>query len=465
MAERITLAQRLLQARQARQARNIGVPSIVSIFSQMMSSYNNSLVPILLIATGDVLSDEHRAEISPYVTWLARPLIAEVIAHRWGNMHGVRDPDQLRARAYGEMAGMSSARTHSSLADRDSCRTKVTRALREVAPNINEIRSLIGEIIRRCRVAGPTVAPLDECQEYIPGGVQVNNQKLAFYMLRGQLIPADWLVNQEAIDVWRNLADLRTGHFEIEVDDYELAPEFAQLWSRARDETILGYYEGKALQSPEKPRGLISGALFCYLATLAKDTQVWYQPRIRQFQKRIPGVDLEAYISDTIVKQFARMYVQTDAVWEDVYRQLAVCRSQLQMPEGLSLTWIIEQTSGNNVTCLTTISDVVTKLHFFDLELLLSKGLPVGDVTSALTQARDLLRNPFCSVVRPTVNVRQYADLAYLCTYIKRDLMRDRAFLGFRGEARAMCTLSDTELKQLGSIMYELSQDRNRYRC
>lgn len=43
----------------------------------------------------------------------------------------------------------------------------------------------------------------------------------------------------------------------------------------------------------------------------------------------------------------------------------------------MQLTWIIEQAASSNVTSLTTIAGVVAKLHYFDTEYLITKGIPV----------------------------------------------------------------------------------------
>ncbi|XP_076229213.1 uncharacterized protein LOC143175199 [Nomia melanderi] len=132
----------------------------------------------------------------------------------------------------------------------------------------------------------------------------------------------------------------------------------------------------------------------------------------------------------------------------------------LQVPEGVSLSWIIEQATNNNVTCLTTITDVVTKLRFFDVDLLINKGIPRDNFKFAMMQARDLLRNPFCSLVKPTVNIRQYPDLAYICTFIKRDLLRDSAFTGYRGQASAMCARTESELRQIATALFSISKEQ-----
>lgn len=100
------------------------------------------------------------------------------------------------------------------------------------------------------------------------------------------------------------------------------------------------------------------------------------------------------------------MYAQPDATWKDIYRQLVVSWSMLQIPEGLTLTWMIERAANTNVTCVTTTTDVVTKMQLFDVDLLIRKDLPRENFRQAMIQARDLLRNPFCSVVQPTVNIQ-----------------------------------------------------------
>ncbi|XP_017795076.1 PREDICTED: uncharacterized protein LOC108576574 [Habropoda laboriosa] len=42
------------------------------------------------------------------------------------------------------------------------------------------------------------------------------------------------------------------------------------------------------------------------------------------------------------------------------------------------LTWVIEQAANTNVTNLTTIPDVITKLYHFDTDYVISEGIPEG---------------------------------------------------------------------------------------
>lgn len=99
-------------------------------------------------------------------------------------------------------------------------------------------------------------------------------------------------------------------------------------------------------------------------------------------------------------------------------------------------------------------------MRFFSYDFLVSKGVPEQNFVAALTQARDLLRNPFCSIVKPTQNLRDYADLAFLCTDIKKNLLLDRVFTNYRGQAELMCTLSVAELRQMATFMHEISLEK-----
>lgn len=463
MAERITLSERIKLRQRIRQARMCGVPSVIANFSQLMTESADNLKPLVLVATGHVLAEAHREHASAFVSWHACPLISEVIANHWAKSFGTRDADHIMALAYSEMVGFSCVRDQSTQNDRDRARRKIIRILKQSPPSVNEMRAYIFEIIKRCKAVGNRAARANERAKFIPDGAEASQQTLVFYMLRGHTIPAAFFTEPYLRDAWTALADLDEDWVDLGDNVFEPDAEFGLKWAHMVDDTLLGYYEGKALQSLEKARGMLGGAMFCYLTALSRKrnvTQYWVHRRKREFQNRIPGINFDPYISEPIVKNFARMYTEDDAQWEDIYRQLVVYWSIFQATEGISLTWIFEQASYNNVTCLTTITDVVTKLQFFDVDFLIQKGIPRDDFRHAMIQARDLLRNPFCSVVKPTVHHRQYADLAYLCTYIKRNLLKDESFAGFRGQASAMCTRTEAKLRQIGAALFEISRKR-----
>ncbi|DAZ89737.1 TPA_asm: nucleoprotein [Nomada lathburiana mononega-like virus] len=457
MANRGTLSERIVQAR------NKGVPSIVANFSQLMSTSVDAFSPLTLIATGDVLNDEHRGLVPAFITWGARPLIAEVTAQSWATAHGAQDADQVLARTYGELTGINIVRNQNAVDHVVRSRERIMRILRQRCPPVMEIRSLVTDIITKCRNQDDAWADPEDIAAYINHPVNASNQTVTFYKYRGHLVDANIFSNEDSRVKWIQLNRLNNHLVDLEEFDFAIEDNLIELWRGLERDTVLGFYEAKAMQGVEKTRSMMGGAIFSYLATLAKVSNItpaWVQRRKKQFEDRLPGVNFDGYISEPVLKHYARMYTQVDAQWEDIYRQLVVCWSMLQSAEGASLAWIIEQASNNNVTCVMTIADVITRLQFFDIDLVLAKGIPRTNFSYAAIQAGDLLRNPFCSLVKPTVNIRQYADLAYLCTCIKRDHIKDQAFAGYRGQANSMCARTEAELKQIATNMYRMAQEK-----
>lgn len=447
-------------ARRVFAANRLGVPSVIAGMSHLMSASADSLIPHLLVATGDVLLNLNAEQVLAFTTWAARPLIAEVLARVWARKFGAADEATIIARMFGELVGISNARCRVSIDDLHASRNQIVLTLRRSPPSINEVRSLIHEILLRCRSAGDNIYTADQCRDVIHPAIELTAQTYAFYEMRGHVIPADIFANEAFRVIWVQLQDPAIEYVDTEGADYEISEEFSHIWANANQNFILGYYEGKAIQSPEKSRSIIGGSIFTYLTSLAKNSGVtpsWVQRRRRMFADRLPGINFDTYITEHTIRHYQRLYGKEDATWEEVYKQLATCWSMLQIPEGIPLTWIIEQASNNHVTCLTTIADVVTKLKFFDSDMLIGQGIPVGNFEAALTQVRDLMRNPFCSVVRPTVQLRQYADLAYLCAYIKRELLRDEAFVGYRGSPATSCTLSAQELQTIARSIHQIT--------
>lgn len=447
-------------ARRTFAANKLGVPSIVAGMSQLMSSAGDSLIPYLLIAMGDVAATPLHNDMVAFTTWAARPLIAEALARAWARQYGATDDSVIYARAFGEMVAIHCARGKTTLNDVTAARNHVLQILLHAPPTVNEFRSLISDIVSKCRATVDAQYNQDYCKGVITPARPLSSQTFKFYEMRGHVIPVTMFANLEFRNKWMALCDPDIDRVDLADVEIDIDEHFTNLWGRANADFILGYYEGKAIQNPDKPRALAAGAVFSYITALAKNSGVttgWVQRRKRVFSDRLPGVNLDAYVSEHVVRHYIRLYTNEDCTAEDVYRQLVTCWSMLQIPEGVPLAWIIEQSSNNHVTCLTTIADVVTKLKFFDCDLLMNQGIPEPNFVAALEQAKDLMRDPFCSIIKPTVLLRQYADLAYLCTYIKRDILKDEAFMGYRGSPSSFCTLAGQEIQAIGKNLYQIT--------
>lgn len=351
------------------------------------------------MATGDVMDLVHNGVVDSFITWGSRPLISEALANIWATEQGATDNDQIMARAYGEMIAISDVRDSSSNDDRLRARASVIRSLKSSPPPANDMRVVVNDLLRACTTAVGDVVAQDISAPYVPEGVVVSHQTYVFYRHCGHIIPATLFANAAAREAWLQLSELNHNHVVLANIDFAFVADIQQVWVGMDDHSILGYFEARATFNVEKTRGMMGGAIFCYLATLARETNMtsaWIQRRKDQFQDRVPSIPLRNYINDAILRHYSRMYVARAAEWNDVYRQMVASWNMLQVPEGLSLAWIIEQSSNNNVTALTTISDVVRKLRFFSYDYLVAKGVPEQNFVAALMQARDLLRNPFC---------------------------------------------------------------------
>lgn len=381
MLNRRATVQRLVQAR------SFGVPSLLANFSNLMSATSESMRPSVLVATGDVMDLIHNAVVDTYITWGSRPLISEALANIWAREQGATDPDQIMARAYGEMIAISDVRDRSSNDDRLRARAHIVRSLKSSPPPANDIRVVVNDIIRLCVTAIADIVDQDVSAPYVPEGVRVSQQTHMFYKHCGHIIPATLFANANAQEAWMQLSDLARNHVDLANLDFAFVADIQQIWTNMQEHSVLGFYEARATFNIEKTRGMMGGAIFCYLSTLARETNMtsaWIQRRKDQFQDRIPSIPLGNYINDAILKHYARMYVARAAEWNDVYRQMVASWNMLQVSEGLSLAWIIEQSSNNNVTALTTISDVVRKLRFFSYDYLVAKGVPEQNFVAAL---------------------------------------------------------------------------------
>ena len=454
MAEQLSLAQRIIQARKRR------IPSVMANFSRLLTSSSDSLMPIVLVAYGDTCTEAFNERM--YTSWHTRAMLAELVAQHWAKVNSVTNNDVIMARLYGEIAATNFASEKNTLRDIIAARSNIYKILISNRPAQNSFQVSITDIIKRCKEAPRNqIVTIDEARKFMETDQPVSLQTHVFYTMRGQALPSEFLKNDDAQNAWINLADPLVDYVALDDINFDIIDDITPIWLTLSENSMLGYLEARAIQNVDKCRSLIAGATFVYIVSMTKEhnlTASWISRRKQQFQARLPGLNLDAYITEGIVRQYPRFYTMKDPTWELIYNQLAMCWSMLQSNEGLSLAWVIEQSTSSNVTCLITIADVVSRLNFFDVELLIRKGVPESNFTNACRMALDLLRNPFCSIVRPTVNLRQYADLAYLCSHIKRELMKDVVFGGYRGSAGGMCVVAESELRILAAGIFNISK-------
>lgn len=209
MLNRRATVQRLVQAR------SFGVPSLLANFQNLMSATSDSMKPMLLVATGDVMDLVHNALVDSFVTWGSRPLISEALANIWAIEQGATDADQIMARAYGEMIAISDVRDSSSDEDRLRARVNVVRALKSAPPPANDLRVLVNDLLRACSTAVGDLVDLDISNPYIPGAVRVSHQTYVFYRHGGQIIPHTLFANDPAREAWMNLSTLGRNHVAL----------------------------------------------------------------------------------------------------------------------------------------------------------------------------------------------------------------------------------------------------------
>nr|BDG58443.1 nucleoprotein [Chuviridae sp.]BDG58449.1 nucleoprotein [Chuviridae sp.] len=454
MTEQLSLAQRIIQARRR------GVPSIMANFSRLLTSSSDSLMPIVLVAYGDTCTDPFNDRM--YTSWHTRAILAEIVAQNWAKLNSITSSDVIMARLYGEIAATNFALEKNTYNDVVQARSNIYKILMGNCPSRNTFQATITDIVKRCRESPKNqIITAAEASKFMDTISSVSLQTHIFYSMRGQAVSSVFFRDNNAQNAWINLADPLVDYVDLDNINFDVVDEITPIWQQMTEGSMLGYLEARAIQSVDKCRSLIAGAMFAYIVSMTKEhnlTASWISRRKQQFQARLPGLNLDAYITEGIIRQYPRFYAVRDPTWENIYNQLAICWSMLQSNEGLSLAWIIEQSTSSNVTCLITIADVVSRLQYFDVELLIRKGVPEENFVNACRMALDLLRNPFCSIVRPTINLRQYADLAYLCTYIKRELMKDIVFGGYRGSTGGMCVIAESELRILATGLFNISK-------
>lgn len=78
---------------------------------------------------------------------------------------------------------------------------------------------------------------------------------------------------------------------DLTIVDFELIDDITLVWADFPPEELLGYFEGKAIQNADKSRGMVAGAIFCYITALGKtgnETRAWVMRRKNLLQHLIP---------------------------------------------------------------------------------------------------------------------------------------------------------------------------------
>lgn len=171
-------------------------------------------------------------------------------------------------------------------------------------------------------------------------------------------------------------------------------------------------------------------AMFVSLASFTKGdnaTSDWIQKRLNQFRRTDKAFDAIKTPTHALISRFSSIYLPnkvTEAQYCEVLRlhyqkfrtTVKSTRRFLGFPERFleAGCWLVEQAPGLNCAPLQAIAELITKRRLSYCILL--NLFPIEHELVAVCRAMyTKIRSPFASIKRPTVPVRQYPTLAFLC--------------------------------------------------
>ncbi len=445
-----------------RQNRAWQVSNLVGFFSDIISGSSENVQPSLLIAAEDLFLD--LAQGRRWVMWMARGYLAAHIAEVWARRENQTDAERKMARAYGELTATHVVKDKTTVADRDRAQAHIIDMIRSNPPSSVEMTTYINQVLAMLVNAADVNVTVAEAQSNFPYELPgpPTRQQVVFYQTRAHLIPSAVFANIDQQNQWTTLSTPGAARLVLNQGAFALADGWAQTWVDGGENTLLGFFEGRATADPVPCRKLIAASLLTLISALTKDaniTEAWIERRQQRLEAALTGLDIGGYISVGIVREYVKMYPRTGLTSDQIYATLSVCWNQLRAQSVAPLTWIIEQSAFANVTALTALANAVNKLAYFNVEYLLDCGVPYSQFTKVAELCIELIRNKFGSMVEPKVVTREYPDLAYLGICLKQNQMRDANMKAFQGKPETNCQLPTNVILKLAADIDTYNKD------
>ncbi|DAZ89729.1 nucleoprotein [Oropsylla silantiewi mononega-like virus 2] len=441
-----------------RRLRGHRLPSILANARGPTLSDESSLLPLLVVAVDDLLAD--CAQASAWVTWGARPFIANKLSRIWASANSITATPSIMAKMIGELTATHSVKDANTVQDRDSARNKIISFLRSNPPDNTELTSYTNQILIKCRAASTGNASAEQIALFMPRGTvgPVSIQTLIFYRCRGHIVPKEIFLEPALRELWVQLTRTDTVRVQINQIAVSLIPDYTQIWQDADIDTILGIYEGMAETDPNSMRKHIAAAVTVYVASLAKEvniTDAWLERRLQSMQSALPDVQLSTVVDVPTIKAYATSYPRSTMTSDHLYATIAMAWSQLDLQSIKPLTWILEQSAYSNVTALLALADVITKVRYFNIQHLIDAGIPETEFKKVIDLCLTILYDKFSPIIAPKVMVRDYPDLAYIGLFMKKTQLLDDKMKAYGGRPEASCKLPQSTLVRLATELKE----------
>nr|WPR17561.1 MAG: nucleoprotein [Beetle aliusvirus] len=440
------------------------------ILSSQLSSSSDKIACALLTACGANLPHTDGNNVAWVMMQSLGPL-AELMSREWVNSARGRTDSQRMAYMFGQLTSTWMIEDHTLPATAEARRYIQETCLMN-PPNMDSInhvgRYAIDIFNKEKNELVQVPADTFRSQLYIP-----NNMNPPIN------IPP--MVNRMFLRLWeRNLHNLSIDIFDgdfatllgqvrnLDVDPLPIpdnlvvtvSPHLVANWINLNVDYKLAFYEILGMARHDHYNAHVASASFVALAVLIKQgnlTDAWLEKRVDRLSKELQSLDLTGMITTDIIGHFNVMFPVSQMTPDEVYYGVMAQYTLWDSLRIESIKWILEQSILHNTASANALSSVIMKTKSLNIDLLLIQ-VPTIEFTNLCTLVGNAIYDRFCTIIKPPVTVREYADLAFIGIVIAfKRLEPSKTQNQFAGKPDMMASLPYEQLIDIAAKISEIS--------
>lgn len=407
------------------------LPPAAAFLPQMVSNLSLTTLPIVIAALGTQIKDDHRVVRPPtaFTSFYGALELTRTLGTN-GKFSKVDagDDDRNAAIMVELISGWAYEPEGITLDRVTTSRIKLHQLIDTllidnptinitIANSINIMVNNIGVRVTRQQIHETLDIPLNTL-----GQDEYPMCKLLWFALRLNCLPANRLLTsaqfreqKEHMENWNDNNDFNPLEVRANYDDNP-----ALLWPTWGLREKLTYFEMKGRCDAKENDNWAMASVVAWSYTITKQgtiTPNWLQSRIKQLVEKFPDLQLGDIITSQVLKLIIQKTPLNNINSDYVARSMLAMYSMYSESAVECLQWNIEQGVVNHITPAQCFAEAITKASHPMLDILRTK---INELQFAKLAelTGDLYYNRFCCVLKPTVEVQEYADLGYMGIYI-----------------------------------------------
>lgn len=365
-------------------------------------------------------------------------------------------------------------------ADRDEALDQVMAIISRRPPSAADFRAVYNHVLHRMREISHDRTTFTRAQMVQVLDVQGDatftldlpdhliKQKFEFIMLRGNGIPDDILAIDATRLIWRALQNRDNPNALVQIpDDVIVDPkdpaEREIAWRAWPRESKLAFFD--VLANVRSNEVLRHGVMYALLSTLALTksgnvTEQFITRRMTTLGPYIPGVDISNMLQPEMIQAFISHFPISNLSTDEVYGIIESHYTIFKQLRLEPLSWIIEQCAAANVTTAIQVAETFIKYPYAPYEILMPF---FGDnqIKAWAKLVCNVVYDRFCSLSAPPVTMAEYADLAFVGTYVMFIVRAGRQTLagtGYKGTPDNKARHAKDELIKVAQMILQSAQ-------